>query len=147
MAGKPRGFTIDTDFRPLSFSSNANASGQVICAGYGLVIPEESDKPGYDSYKGLDVSGKVVLVFDDVPAEIDTNDRIRFLHYSSPRYKAKQALKRGAAGFLVVIGPNTAGSGSLLPLGSSGTDAGIVAGQHLDRIGGGVAERRRRHAR
>ncbi len=125
--GSPRSLELDKDYRPLSFSSNGNAVGGVVCAGYGLVIPEEPGKTAYDSYKGLDVSGKIVLVFDDVPAGITTEERIRFLHYAGPRYKAKQALKRGAAGFLLVIGPNTSGTGSLLPLGSSGSDAGIVA--------------------
>ncbi len=118
---------IDTDYRPLSFTTNATTRGEVVCAGYGLVIPKETGKERYDSYEGRDVAGKIVLVFDDVPADLDTNERIRFTHYSSPRYKAKQALMRGAAGFMLVIGPNTLDAGSLLPLARTATDAGIVS--------------------
>ena len=99
----------------------------MVCAGYGLLIPQEAGKEKYDSYRGLEVKGKIVLVFDDVPAGLDTHERIRFTHYSSPRYKAKLALERGACGFLLVIGPNTAGAGSLMPLARTDSDSGIVA--------------------
>jgi len=125
--GKPFIAKLETDYRPLSFASNDVARGGVVCAGYGIVVPAEPGNPGYDSYEGLDVAGKIVLVLDDVPASLDTDARIRFTHYSSPRYKAMQALKRGAAGFLLVAGPNTAGAGSLVKLGRSDSDAGIVA--------------------
>ncbi len=124
---KPHMAKLDTDYRPLSLTANDVARGDVVCAGYGLVVPAEPGKPGYDSYEGLDVAGKIVLVLDDVPASLDTEARIRFTHYSASRYKAMQALKRGASGFLLVTGPNTAGSGSLVTLGRSDSDAGIVA--------------------
>jgi len=117
---------IDKDYRPLSLTSNEVARGDVVCAGYGLVVPAEPGKPGYDSYEGLDVAGKIVLVLDDVPASLDTEARIRFTHYSAMRYKAMQALNRGASGFLLVTGPNTAGAGELVKLGRSDSDAGIV---------------------
>lgn len=120
-------FNIERDYRPLSFSTNASVKGEVVCVGYGLVVPEEPDKRKYDSYEGVDVAEKVVLVFDDVPSDVDTDERIRLSHYSGPRYKAKQALKRGAAGFLLVVGPNTPGAGELIPLSRTSSDAGIVA--------------------
>ncbi|UCE58527.1 MAG: M28 family peptidase [Phycisphaerales bacterium] len=120
-------FKVEEDFRPLSFTSDAEVSGPVVGVGYGLVVPEESDRPGYDSYEGVDVKGKVVLVFDDVPMDVKTNERIRLSHYGSARYKAKQALKRGAVGFLLVIAPNTPGAGLLIPIGRSASDAGIAA--------------------
>jgi len=122
-----RTLELDKDFRPLSFAANAAAKGEVVCAGYGLVIPEEPDKPKYDSYEGLDINGKIVLVFDDVPINMGTDERIRFTHYSSPRYKAMQALEHGAAAFLLVIGPNTPAAGSLIGLARSDSDVGIVA--------------------
>ena len=127
-AGSPgHSFAIEKDYRPFSFTADATATGEVVCIGYGLVIPEEPGKPKYDSYEGIDVKDKIVLVFDDVPANMDTDARIRFLHYSSPRYKAMQALKRGAVGFLLVIAPNTPGAGSLIPLARTDTTTGIVA--------------------
>src|SRR5689334_8093171 len=38
----------------LSFSDTAEATGEVVFAGYGLVVPNSADF-GYDSYQGLDV--------------------------------------------------------------------------------------------
>ena len=118
---------MDKDYRPLSFTSDGTVEGEVVCAGYGLVIPKDPGKEKYDSYEGLDVKDKIVLVFDDVPAGLDTEERIRFTHYSNPRYKAKQALEHGASGFLLVIGPNTPGAGSLMPLARTDSSTGIAA--------------------
>ena len=119
--------TVNDDYLPLSFTSNAAAEGSVVFAGYGLVIPKEGDNPEYDSYANLDVKDKIVLVLEGVPEQLEQTERIRFSHYSGVRYKAKLAQQRGAAGFLLVTGPNTAGTGKLIPLGRTGSDAGIVA--------------------
>jgi Tol biopolymer transport system component len=124
---EPRVLEIDKDYRPLSFTADGTAKGDVVFVGYGIVLPEESGKPKCDSYAGRDVKNKVVLVLDDVPADLPTDERIRWMLYSKPRYKAMQALKHGATGFLLVIGPNTAGAGSLIPIGRTDTDVGIVA--------------------
>ena len=118
---------VDKDFRPVSYTTNASVKGEVACVGYGLSIPGEPGKPKYDSFEGIDVKDKIVLIFDDVPSNLDTDERIRWMHYSSPRYKAKQALKHGAVGVLLVIGPNTPGADSLFPISRTASDAGIVA--------------------
>jgi len=47
--------------RALSFSDNGDAEGPVVFAGYGIVVPDGQDF-GYDSYAGLDVKDKIVLV-------------------------------------------------------------------------------------
>jgi Tol biopolymer transport system component len=125
--GEPHAYTLEQDYRPLSFSANDRVQGDVVFAGYGLSIPAESGQTPYDSYAGLDASGKLVLVLDDVPQKLSTEQRIRFGLYSSPRYKAMQAKQRGAKGFLLVVGPNTPGAGELLPLARTASDAGIVA--------------------
>lgn len=119
--------TLSEDYLPLSFTSNAAAQGAVLFAGYGLVVPKEGDNAEYDSYAGLEVKGKIVLMLEGVPEQLGQEERIRFSHYSGVRYKAKLAQQRGAAGLLVVTGPNTAGAGELIALGRSGSDAGIVA--------------------
>ena len=47
--------------RALSFSDNGEVSGAVVFAGYGLVVPDSQDF-GYDSYAGLDVKDKIVVI-------------------------------------------------------------------------------------
>ncbi|MCP4591706.1 MAG: M28 family peptidase [bacterium] len=119
--------TPEQDFRPLSFTANAAVHSELVFVGYGLVVPEEKGQGKYDSYAGLDVAGKIVLVLDDVPQKLETEQRIRYGLYSNPRYKAMQAKQHGATGFLLVVGPNTPGAGELLSLSRSASDAGIVA--------------------
>jgi len=118
---------VEKDFRPLSFTANAAVHGELVFAGYGLVVPKDQGRAKYDSYDKLEMAGKIVLVLDDVPGKLSTQERIRFSHYSSPRYKAMQAKQRGATGFLLVVGPNTTGVGELLSLSRTASDLGIVA--------------------
>src|SRR5688572_8648187 len=47
--------------RALSFSDDGDVEGEVVFVGYGIVVPESSHF-GYDSYTGLDVKDKIVLV-------------------------------------------------------------------------------------
>jgi hypothetical protein len=119
--------TVDRDFRPLSFTANSTAEGSVVFAGYGLVAPGDGDKASYDSYKNLDVKDKIVLVLDGVPEKLDTQKRVHFSLFAGPRYKAKLAMQRGAAGFMLVIGPNSAAAGELVPLARTDSDSGLVA--------------------
>ncbi len=123
----PKEENLGQAYQPLSFSANGSASGLVAFAGYGLVVPEDQGKAGYDSYAGLEVQDKVVLILDDVPNDVSTDERIRLSHYASPRYKALQALKRGAAGMLIVTGPHTPNAGQLMKLKRNDTDCGLVA--------------------
>ena len=50
-------FAGSANILALSFSDTAEASGAVVFAGYGLVVPDTQNF-GYDSYAGLDVKDK-----------------------------------------------------------------------------------------
>jgi Tol biopolymer transport system component len=119
---------LDADFRPLSFSENGEANSDVVFAGYGLVVPGEG-AARYDSYAGLDVKDKIVLIFRYVPEGVDPARRAQLNRYAGLRYKTMLARERGAKGVLVVTGPNSPNAGQLLPLSNDGTNAssGIVA--------------------
>src|SRR5439155_15671097 len=65
-----RTFNTEADVRALSFSDNSEASGDVVFAGYGIVVPESQDF-GYDSYATLDVKDKIVLVLRYFPEDAD----------------------------------------------------------------------------
>ena len=121
-------FTVEKDFRPLSFTSNGTVSGEVVFAGYGLAVPGKVGE-GYDSYAGLNVSNKIVLALRYVPEEVDAKRRQELNRYAGLRYKAMLARERGARGILFVSGPNSPNAGELASLASdaAGGNSGIVA--------------------
>jgi Tol biopolymer transport system component len=127
-AKSPAAAKLDNDFRPLAFSENGESRGDVVFAGYGLVVPGEG-AARYDSYAGLDVKDKVVLILRYVPEGVDPTRRAQLNRYSSLRYKTMLARERGAKGVLVVTGPNSPNAGQLLPLNNDNTTAssGIIA--------------------
>ena len=95
---------LDQDFRPLSFSENGEASGEVVFAGYGLVAPGDGGRR-YDSYAGLEVKGKIVLILRYVPENVEPARRAQLNRYAGLRYKAMIARERGAK---AVLGRNWA---------------------------------------
>ena len=121
-------YTIEKDFRPLSFSASGEVEAEVVFAGYGLLVPGKLGE-GYDSYAGLNVSNKIVLVLRYVPEEADAKRRQELNRYAGLRYKALLARNRGARGILVVSGPNSPNPGSLaaLTFDSSLSGSGILA--------------------
>src|SRR4029453_3097753 len=58
----------------LSFSDSGSVTGNVVFAGYGLVVPD-SQNFGYDSYQGLDVKDKIVVVLRYFPEAADQKTR------------------------------------------------------------------------
>jgi Peptidase family M28/PDZ domain/PA domain len=119
---------LNRDFRPLPFSESGEASGEVVFAGYGLVAPGDHGAP-YDSYAGLNVKGKIVLILRYVPENVEPARRAQLNRYAGLRYKAMLARERGAKAVLVATGPNSPHAGELVPLTSDFTNSasGIIA--------------------
>ena len=119
---------LNQDFRPLPFSESGEASGEVVFAGYGLVAPSDHGAR-YDSYAGLDVKDKIVLILRYVPENVEPARRAQLNRYAGLRYKAMLARERGAKAVLVATGPNSPHAGELVPLTSDFTNSasGIVA--------------------
>ena len=86
----------------LSFSDNGEVSAPVAFAGYGIVVPE-SQGFGYDSYQGLDVKDKIVVVLRYFPEDADQKTRAIVSRYADLRYKAQAARQRGAKGMLTSL--------------------------------------------
>ena len=122
-AGATTTLSAEKDFNPLSFSSNGKFEGPVVFAGYGLYAPGKAGE-GYDSYAGLDVTNKIVLVLRYVPEGVSPERRQQLNRYAALRYKAMLARERGAKALLVVTGPNSPNAGKLIPLSSDGTLSG-----------------------
>lgn len=140
-----RTFTVDRDVRALSFSDNAEVSGELVFAGYGIVVPD-SQKFGYDSYATLDVKDKIVVVLRYFPEDADPQTKAILTRYSDLRYKAMAARQRGAKGLLLVTGPSSPNAGETIPmsfdtaLAGSGISAASISGTVADAIFGSLGD-------
>lgn len=108
-------FAAPASVTALSFSDTIDATGTVVFAGYGLVVPD-SQNFGYDSYAGLEVKDKIVLVLRYFPEDADQQTRSILARYADLRYKAQAARQRGAKAMLVVTGPRSPNAGELVPM-------------------------------
>jgi len=114
-AAPARAFTAATDVQALSFSDDAEISGPVVFAGYGIVVPE-SQGFGYDSYATLDVKDKVVVVLRYFPEDADQQTRGILARYADLRYKAMAARQHGAKALVIVTGPRSPNAGLTVPM-------------------------------
>ena len=130
-------FSQRTEIQALSFSDDAEVSGAVVFAGYGIVVPEAQNF-GYDSYATLDVQDKIVVVLRYFPEDADQQTRAILARYSDLRYKAMAARQRGARALLVVTGPRSPNAGELVPMSfdtaiaGSGIPAASISGSTAD---------------
>jgi hypothetical protein len=121
-------FEAAKDFRPLPFTENGTATGQIVFVGYGLAVPGKAGE-GYDSYAGLNVSNRIVLALRYVPEEVKAKRRQELNRYAGLRYKAMIARERGAKAILFVTGPTSPNAGELAALASDSASgrSGIIA--------------------
>jgi hypothetical protein len=113
--GSTGGATGAANVQALSFSDSGSVTGDLVFAGYGLVVPD-SQNFGYDSYQGLDVKDKIVVVLRYFPEDADQKTRGILARYADLRYKAQAARQRGAKGMIVVTGPRSPNAGAVVPM-------------------------------
>lgn len=124
------------DFMPFSYSDNGSLDAEVVFAGYGISAP----KLGYDDFEGVDVKGKLLLIFDGEPRERDRTSAFRSpeaYRFRELRHKAWQARERGAAG-LLVVGPRRRARRAIFAKGKG--RAGSRAGLLVVNLAGHVAQ-------
>ncbi|MDJ0522770.1 MAG: M28 family peptidase [Planctomycetota bacterium] len=92
-------YEVEKDWNPFSISRSATVEGEVVFAGYGITATEERFG-GYDDYAGIDVKGKIVLIFRKNPGWRETR------HASFTR-KVSNAHQKGAAAVLLCNNPAT----------------------------------------
>jgi hypothetical protein len=88
-----------------SFPSDAEVTGEVVFAGFGITAPELR----YDDYAGIDVRGRIVLIFDHEPQETDAASVFNGTgntRYATSRVKILNAQAHGAVAVLIVAEPN-----------------------------------------
>ena len=92
----PVSYAVEKDWNPFSLSPRKRASGPVVFCGYGIRAPQRK----YDDYAGVDVKGKIVLIFRKNPGWRE------FRHAAFTR-KLQVAHKQGAAAVLLCNNPDT----------------------------------------
>jgi hypothetical protein len=88
-----------------SFPKDVDVTAPVVFAGFGITAPELD----YDDYQGIDVHGKIVLIFDHEPQETDPKSIFNGTgntRYATTRVKVQNAQAHGAVGVLIVAEPN-----------------------------------------
>jgi hypothetical protein len=130
-----RRYTGTGDVQALSFSDNGDVTGDVVFAGYGIVVPEGQGF-AYDSYATLDVKDKIVLVLRYFPEDAEQKTKAILSRYADLRYKAQAARQRGAKAMLVVTGPRSPNAGETVPMtfDTAIAGSGIVAASVSARV-------------
>ncbi len=113
-------YSVQTDFIPVGFSSNASVTGSVVFAGYGMTADSL-----YDDYAGIDVKNKIVVAMRYSPD--GDSPHSKYTRQSALRYKAMQAREKGAAALLLVTAATDDSADNLLKLkyDNSFSDAGL----------------------
>jgi hypothetical protein len=93
-------YQVDREWRPLLYSANGDASGELVFCGYGI----ESKEHEYDDYLSVDLKGKIAVIFTRAP-RCDRGGAFGSEHptmLEDLRYKVSQAKYHGAVGVLFV---------------------------------------------
>ncbi|HET8548336.1 MAG TPA: M28 family peptidase [Bryobacteraceae bacterium] len=94
---------LNTDYLPLSFSSNGEFSGPAVFAGYGITAPELH----YDDYQHLDVKDRIVLILRYEPKHFrkdKAGQERQYTHHAHLVSKAINARNHGARAVILVNG-------------------------------------------
>jgi hypothetical protein len=100
--GRSKACAVGKEFSPFGFSPEGEVAGEVVFAGYGITAKSLR----WDDYAGLDVKGRVVLLFRHEPHEGTAKARpFRQGGHSSFDRKVRNAHAHGAVGVIVVNDP------------------------------------------
>lgn len=100
-------FEINKDWVPSNNSKSGQvAASEIVFAGYGFSTGEKDSTKLYDSYKQVSVQKKWVLLFQDLPSNLDKKTKLELLPYSTDEYKIKVAQQKGARGVIFISNKN-----------------------------------------
>ena len=92
-------------FSAVRFSDSDDVTAPLVFVGYGITAPEMH----WDDYRGVDVTGKIVVVFRHEPQERIPESPFNgteFTTHASLRNKAVNAKQHGARGVIFITDPN-----------------------------------------
>ena len=122
------------DFTPFRASANGDVEAEAVFAGFGITAPQLK----YDDYAGLDVKGKVVVIFRQLPSDkAPWRGRGVTGRYATFVAKLDQAQKRGAAALVLINNPRDySGKKDRLHTGGIGGATAKIPFMHVTRSGG-----------
>lgn len=118
------------DYTPLNYSTSAKVDAEVVFAGFGFDINEDSLK--WNDYANIDVKGKWVLILRADP-ELDNADS-KFIPYVNERLKVLTAKEKGAKGIIFVSGVQFDKRDKLIKLAADQTESNLgIPALHIKR--------------
>jgi hypothetical protein len=105
--GEPLVLELEREWLPLSASADGEVTAEVVFAGYGIRAPEFK----YDDYAGLDVKGKVVVVFRNTPQGAWWADDGARQKHAPLIQKLRHGADAGAKAVIVANDPRTFAGG------------------------------------
>ena len=124
--GKGAEFRWGDDFVGLSQTQRPDTrfEGEAVFVGHGITAPEWK----WDDFKGVDVTGKILVLFTNEPASTDPGffDGRALTYYGRWTYKYEEALRRGARGCIIIHTTPTASYGWDVVRNSWGREAPFV---------------------
>lgn len=100
-----RTLSVPTEAEPYSLSATgATPKSSMVFVGYGLKAPALESQPVYDSYRGVDVQGKWVVLLKDLPEDVPPARKQHLHTYARLQHKVMVAREAGAVGVLVIDG-------------------------------------------
>lgn len=94
-------YTVEQDYIPVGFTDNKSLEANVVFAGYGFVIDNDSLK--WNDFSGIDAEGKWAIILRGDPENSPHGGA--YYEHSTLRKKALNATDNGAVGVLFVSGP------------------------------------------
>lgn len=86
-----------------ALQTDISVDAPLVFVGFGVVNPRRN----YDSYKGVDVEGKIIVILPGAPPSFPANERA---HFASGLEKARQAVAHGAVGMISLWTPQSEAS-------------------------------------
>jgi Zn-dependent M28 family amino/carboxypeptidase len=125
--------------KPRTQQTAIHLDAEAVFVGYGITAPEF----GWDSYKGVDVKGKVVVLFTSEPPSSDPKFFAgnALTYYGRWTYKFEEAARRGAAGVLIIHTTPTASYGWNVVRGFSRSEPQVKLkpGEHALQFAGWIS--------
>lgn len=112
--------------------SSADIDAPIVFAGYGIDAPEY----GWNDFEGVDVKGKVLLVFVNEPPSQDEKffKGAALTYYGRWTYKYEEAARRGAIGVLVIHRADIASYGWDVVRNSQSTEKAFLENDPLSTL-------------